>query len=60
MSDQTKWTEAATARAEALQAYRACKTDAERAALYHATPILREIISIAMHPTKTNSPESKV
>lgn len=37
-------------RKEALAAYRACRTDAERAALYWDTPILQEIISAVTHP----------
>jgi len=37
-------------RARALAAYRACATEAERAELYWATPILQEIFSAVTHP----------
>lgn len=52
MSEEVKLTE----RQKALAAYRACATEAERAALYWSTPILREIISEGTHPPQQARP----
>jgi hypothetical protein len=40
----------ALSRDEAIKAYRACKTEAERSALYWQTPLLQEIFSAVNHP----------
>jgi len=48
MSKETESTN--LTRETALKAYQACKTDEERAVLYHSQPVLREILSAVTHP----------